>query len=260
MDHFKGSESENPITTCLSLLSLRRFSDCRDFACGLPPTDIVARVLAIANILSSADFYSILQLHRSDCANRDLARRQYAKLALLLDPTNPDKFPFSDEALARVQEAWHVLSRPELRALYDREHPVPETATFWSACPYCWNLFEYEKMYEDCALLCQVCGKVFQGVPVKPPSMVGEAVLEGKELRQYYSCDASVPLRYYEVKEEIKSSNTFSEQNAASFVYISDDDDNEEFVTEGLQEYPKGLRRRRMRVKTVAKKGGIRRR
>lgn len=147
-----------------------------------------------------------------------------------------------------------MLSSPERRAVYDSKHPVPATATFWSACPYCWNLFEYEKRYEDCALLCQVCGKVFHGVPVTPPSMVGEAVVEGNEVRQYYSCDASVPLRYYEVKEEIKGSNTFSEQNAASFVNISDDDDDNEGL-QGNGEKP------RMRVKTVAKKGGgIRRR
>ncbi|KAK7366868.1 hypothetical protein VNO80_08870 [Phaseolus coccineus] len=252
MDPFKGSEPENPIATCLSMLSLRRFSACRDFAQRLPPTDTVARVLAIAEVLSAADFYSVLQLHPSDGANRDLVRRQYAKMALLLDPTSPDKFPFSDEALARVQEAWHMLSRPERRALYDREHPVPVAATFWSACPYCWNLFEYEKKYEDCALLCQICRKAFQGVAVIPPTMVGDAVVEGEELRQYYSCEASVPLRYYEVKEEIKGSNVFGEQNAASFVDLSDDD-NEGFVmrNEGLRGNGE---KRRMRVKTVAKK------
>ncbi|TKY69941.1 molecular chaperone [Spatholobus suberectus] len=119
----KGSnpEPKNPISTCTSILSHRGFSACRDFACRLPPSDSVARVLAVADVLSAADFYSVLQLRPSDGGNRDLARRQYAKLALLLDPTSPDKVPFSDEALARVQEARHVLSHPERRALYDRE-------------------------------------------------------------------------------------------------------------------------------------------
>jgi len=77
-------------------------------------------------------------------------------------------------------------------------------------------------------------------------------VVEGEELRQYYSCEASVPLRYYEVKEEIKGSNVFGEQNAASLVYLSDDDN------EGFAMRNEGLRgngeKRRMRVKTVAKK------
>ncbi|CAJ1931313.1 unnamed protein product [Sphenostylis stenocarpa] len=252
MDPFKGSEPENPIATCLSMLSLRRFSACRDFARRLPPSDNIARLLAVADVLSAVDFYSVLQLQRSNGFNRDLTRRQYAKLALLLDPTSPDKFPFSDEALARVQEAWHVLSHPERRALYDREHPFPATATFWSACPYCWNIFEYEKMYEDCALQCQVCGKAFQGVAVESPAMVGDTVVEGEELRQYYSCESSVPLMYYEVKEEIKGRNVFGEQNAAPIVDISDDDNEGSVIrNEGLQGNGE---KRRMRVKTVAKR------
>ncbi|RZC23343.1 hypothetical protein D0Y65_002924 [Glycine soja] len=262
MDPLRGSEPENPTATCLSMLSLRRFSACRDFARRLPPSDFVARVLAVADVLSASDFYSVLQLRPSDGGNRDLARRQYAKLALLLDPTNPDKLPFSDEALARVQEAWHVLSHPERRTRHDREqnenaNPRRTTTSFWTACPYCWNLFEYEKRYEDCALLCQVCGKAFQGVPVKPPTKTGDAVVEGEELRQYYSCEASVPLMYYEVK----GNNGLGGQNIAQFVYISDDDnDDGGFVkNEGLQQ---GIReKRRMRVKTVANKvAGNRRR
>ncbi|TKY69945.1 molecular chaperone [Spatholobus suberectus] len=246
MDPLIGSnpEPENPISTCTSMLSHRRFSACRDFACRLPPSDSVARVLAVADVLSAADFYSVLQLRPSDGGNRDLARRQYAKLALLLDPTSPDKVPFSDEALARVQEAWHVLSHPERRALYDRELQRTTTTTFWTACPYCWNLFEYEKRYEDCALLCQACGKAFQGVAVKPPVKVGDAVVEGLQLRQYYSCEASVPLMHYEVKAE----NILGEQNA-QYVYISDDDDEGYVRNEGRE-------KRRMRVKTVAKKVG----
>lgn len=257
MDPLRGSEPENPTATCLSMLSLRRFSACRDFARRLPPSDFVARVLAVADVLSASDFYSVLQLRPSDGGNRDLARRQYAKLALLLDPTNPDKLPFSDEALARVQNAWHVLSHPERRALHDREqnanlNPNPMTASFWTACPYCWGLFEYEKRYEDRALLCHVCGKAFQGVPVKPPTKTGDAVMEGEELRQYYSCEASVPLMCYEVM----GNNVLGGQNAAQYVYISDDNDNNDggFVrNEGLQGSGE---KRRMRVKTVANKVG----
>ncbi|XP_020217574.1 uncharacterized protein LOC109801021 [Cajanus cajan] len=254
MDPFNGSTSEpdNPIATCSSMLSLRRFAQCRDFARRLPPSDSTARVLAVADVLSAADFYSVLQLRPSDGANRDLARRQYATLALLLDPTSPDKLPFADEALARVQEAWHVLSHPERRALHDLELQRATAAlTFWTACPYCWNLFEYEKRYEGCALLCQACQKSFQGEAVKPPVKVGDAVVEGEELRQYYSCEASVALMYYEVKtEENNHNNVFAKQNA-QYVYISDDDEGLGFVRNvGLR----GSEKRRMRVKTVANK------
>ena len=92
---------------------------------------------------------------------------------------------------------------------------------------------------------------------MKPPTKTGDAVVEGEELRQYYSCEASVPLMYYEVK----GNNGLGGQNIAQFVYISDDDnDDGGFVkNEGLQQ---GIReKRRMRVKTVANKvAGNRRR
>ncbi|TKY69940.1 hypothetical protein E2542_SST06224 [Spatholobus suberectus] len=73
---------------------------------------------------------------------------------------------------------------------------------------------------------------------------MGDAVVEGVQLRQYYSCEASVPLMHYEVKEE----NILGEQNT-QYVYISDDDDEGYVRNEGSE-------KRRMRVKTVAKKVG----
>ncbi|KAL2322274.1 hypothetical protein Fmac_026653 [Flemingia macrophylla] len=96
------------------------------------------RILAVADVLSAPDFYSVLQLHPSDAAAiRDLARRQYVKLAVLLDPTSPDKLPFSDEALARVQKAWHVLSHPDRRALHDLHlHRTAAAAATFGRLPY----------------------------------------------------------------------------------------------------------------------------
>ncbi|KAL2327628.1 hypothetical protein Fmac_021055 [Flemingia macrophylla] len=128
----------------------------------------------------------------------------YPKLALLLDPTSPDKLPISDEALARVQKAWHVLSQPDRRALHDLHlhRTAAAAATFWTACPHCWNLFEYPKSNHGCALRCQVYAKSFRGESVMPPLKLGDAVVEGEQLRQYYSCEASVPVMCYEVQTE----------------------------------------------------------
>ncbi|CAI8585829.1 unnamed protein product [Vicia faba] len=216
-------EPENPIATCLSMLSLRNFSACSDFARRLPLSDSIGRILTIADVLSAADHYSVLRLPRSETVNRDLARQHYAKFAILLDPTATDKFPFQDEALARVREAWHVLSDPEKRAVYDHDMGTrgvaDATATFWTACPYCWNLYQFEKRYEGCSLMCQGCVKAFHGVAVKPPVKVGGTTVEGNEQRQYYKCRARVPLKFYEVKEPGMG------DNSAEFVYVSDDDD-----------------------------------
>ncbi|XP_045809960.1 uncharacterized protein LOC123904328 [Trifolium pratense] len=222
MDPFKGSESEpeNPIASCISMLSLRNFTACSDFARRLPLSDSIGRILTIADVLSAPDHYSVLRLRRSEAVNRDLARQHYAKFAILLDPTSTEKFPFQDEALARVREAWHVLSDPDRRAVYDRG-VVDTAATFWTACPYCWNLYQYEKKYEGCSLMCQGCSKSFHGVAVRPPVKVGATVVEGEERRQYYKCRARVPLKFYEVKG---IGNESENENSAEFVYVSDDD------------------------------------
>ena len=184
-----------------------------------------------------------------------------------------------------------MLSDPQRRQLYDREiagewPPPPQQqqqqhvrGTFWTACPYCWNMYEYEEGYEDCALRCEGCRKVFQGVAVKPPVREETVVVDGKR-REYYRCNASVPLRYYEVsemngeeEEEEEEDKNFGGEN---IVYISDDD--VVFGEEGakgadvrnvrcnngrveLQGNNGNNGKKGMRVKTVAKKvGGNRKR
>ncbi|AES96031.2 putative DnaJ domain-containing protein [Medicago truncatula] len=274
MDPFKGSGSENPIGTCISLLSARNFTTASDFARRLPLSDSVGRILTIADVLSAADHYSVLRLPRSESVNRDLARQHYAKFAILLDPTSSEKFPFQDEALARVREAWHVLSDPGKRTVYDRGGGVTAatTAAFWTACPYCWNLYQYEKKYEDCSLMCQTCMKTFHGVAVKSPVKVGATVVEGEEKRQYYKCKARVPLKFYEVKNGDES---LMGENEAEFVYVSDDDGDWEkewgnvgdagVRNEGFEkvnqtvETAQGNDKRKMRVKTVARKSVVNR-
>ncbi|XP_039047733.1 uncharacterized protein LOC120188348 isoform X1 [Hibiscus syriacus] len=47
--------------------------------------------------------------------------------------------------------------------------------TFWTACPYCYVLYEYPKMYEDCTLRCQAknCRRAFHAVVIPPPPVNG---------------------------------------------------------------------------------------
>ncbi|KAI4314411.1 hypothetical protein L6164_027323 [Bauhinia variegata] len=191
-------------------------------------SDTVNRVLAVANVLLAAerrickdhlDWYAILQLRRADSKNRQLVRDQFKKLMYLLNP-NKNGFPFSNEAFMLVRQAWSVLSDSEKRAQYERafdnasepckpsrgkqmgSRKVPENehnmnageqnATFWTVCPYCWTLYEYEKNYEECSLRCQNCRRVFHGAPVDPPAP--EEVVSGKD--QYYCYHAYLPVRY----------------------------------------------------------------
>ncbi|XP_019424461.1 PREDICTED: uncharacterized protein At4g38065-like [Lupinus angustifolius] len=214
MDTGPGSEPENLIAACTTMLAYRRFSTCRDFATLIPRPDpnisaSLEKILAITDILSTVehrlpnnlpDYYSILMLRREDAAyDRDLVTRQFKKLALLLDPTAANEFPSSDEALTCVREAWHVLSDTKRRDLYHAQIGYQSAnATFWTTCPYCWNLFEYESKYEDCTLLCQSCRKNFHGVAVTAP------VKDDDQKNEYYWCKTSVPLMYRE-KEDINN-------------------------------------------------------
>ncbi|PPD97969.1 hypothetical protein GOBAR_DD05042 [Gossypium barbadense] len=51
-----------------------------------------------------------------------------------------------------------------------------EEPTFWTACPYCYTLCEYLKLYEDCTLRCQTknCRRAFHAVVIPPPPMNGK--------------------------------------------------------------------------------------
>ncbi|CAM8911052.1 unnamed protein product [Rhodiola kirilowii] len=66
----------------------------------------------------------------------------------------------------------------------------PRLLNFWTACPYCYVLHQYSKVYEGCCLICQSCNKTFEAVEVKslPP------LVPGKEA--YYCCWGVFPIGF----------------------------------------------------------------
>ncbi|CAA2965139.1 Hypothetical predicted protein [Olea europaea subsp. europaea] len=60
-------------------------------------------------------------------------------------------------------------------------------STFWTACPYCYHMYEYPGVYAECTLLCQNCKRAFQGVVISPPPIVN-----GQEC--YFYCWGFFPL------------------------------------------------------------------
>ncbi|KAF3499656.1 hypothetical protein F2Q69_00045164 [Brassica cretica] len=134
------------------------------------------------------DWYAVLRLDRLTQSLEHIAI-QYRRLALLLNPT-ANRLPFADQALKLVSEAWSVLSDPPKKSIYDRELQLsrlgqpqshseqfqsrqeskaetsenPKARSFWTACPYCYALFEYPEGYEECVLRCQQCGRAFEAV------------------------------------------------------------------------------------------------
>ncbi|GMI83758.1 EMF1-Interacting Protein 9, SUVH1/3-interacting DNAJ domain-containing protein 1 [Hibiscus trionum] len=71
-----------------------------------------------------------------------------------------------------------------------REATESEGLTFWTACPYCYVLYEYPKLYEDCTLRCQTknCRKAFHGVVIPSPPV------NGKDM--HFSCWGFFPLGF----------------------------------------------------------------
>lgn len=62
--------------------------------------------------------------------------------------------------------------------------------TFWTACPYCYYMYEYPKAYADCTLRCQNCKKAFQAVVIPSPP----PVVDGQE--SYFCCWGFLPLGF----------------------------------------------------------------
>ncbi|RYR35736.1 hypothetical protein Ahy_A10g050854 isoform B [Arachis hypogaea] len=174
-------------------------------------TVIDTLVAGEARINDLVDWYSILQVIRYS-HNLDYIAAQYRRLAAILDPhRNP--FAFSAYAFSLVNDAWSVLSNPSKKAIFDNdlrlltvvvveeeeeeERPSQDNVTqlteptrparatesietelngaFWTACPYCYGLFEYPKVYEECTLLCQSCRRPFHALAVRsPPELTGK--------------------------------------------------------------------------------------
>ncbi|GAB2271435.1 hypothetical protein Dimus_006272 [Dionaea muscipula] len=64
------------------------------------------------------------------------------------------------------------------------------STSFWTACPYCYILYEYPTMYEECCLRCQNCQRAFHAavVPSLPPRVPGKEA--------YYCCWGFFPLGF----------------------------------------------------------------
>ncbi|CAH8270580.1 unnamed protein product [Arabidopsis lyrata] len=177
-------------------------------ACEADPsrTDAADYIVAIADTLLAlettigdskvTDWYAVLRLSRLT-QNPEHVATQYRRLTLLLNP-NVNRLPFADQALKLVSDAWLVLSDPPRKSMYDREFKLsqfgqpysysqseqfqdsplqsqgetmenPTATSFWTACPYCFSLFEYPKGYEECTLRCQQCRKAFEAVKTQTP-------------------------------------------------------------------------------------------
>ncbi|KAJ9560382.1 hypothetical protein OSB04_005542 [Centaurea solstitialis] len=64
------------------------------------------------------------------------------------------------------------------------EEGAAEAENIWTPCPYCYNLFEYPRVFDGYCLRCANCERAFQAVAIPPESM--PPLVPGKEA--YYFC------------------------------------------------------------------------
>ncbi|XP_068637496.1 uncharacterized protein [Aristolochia californica] len=179
---------------------------------GVDQIVAVADVLLAAEkrVNNHYDWYAVLKLDASSGAAVDLdtIKKKYRKLALLLHPDKNQNVG-ADSAFKLVADAWSVLSDPTKRSLYDSEREIalwfgsagrkrptraqnkaasasastpaptveadPGSENFWTGCPYCYYMYEYASVYENCNLKCQNCNRPFRALEVKnlPQTMPG---------------------------------------------------------------------------------------
>ncbi|KAE8695399.1 magnesium transporter NIPA2-like [Hibiscus syriacus] len=102
------------------------------------------------------------------------------------DPSNQSgKLP-----VTRRGQNQNTVPRRSTGSTVHNENQRPKSSTFWTACPYCYRLFEYPGFYEGCCLRCQNCERSFDAVsiPTLPP------LVPGKEA--YYCCWGFFPLGF----------------------------------------------------------------
>ncbi|KAL1817636.1 hypothetical protein ACET3Z_020210 [Daucus carota] len=224
------AEAERLLGISEKFLTNRDLSSSRDFAVlaqeTAPLLDGSDQILAITDVLLAADtkkingrnnWYAILQLERKS-DNLDDIKKQYRRLALLLHP-DKNKFPLANEAFQLVADAWGVLSDSGRKGVFDHEYGVftrvnlvanrkgnqekgykgkgsggggnaGETRNFWTMCPYCYNLYEYPRVYKDCCLKCGNCKRAMHASEIGnlPP------VVQGQDA--YYCCWGFFPMGF----------------------------------------------------------------
>lgn len=224
------AEAERLLGISEKFLTTRDLSSCREFAVlaqeTAPLLDRSDQILAITDVLLAADtkkinnrqnnWYAILQLD-SKSDNLDNIKKQYRRLALLLHP-DKNKYAFANEAFQLVADAWGVLSDVGRKNVFDHEYGVfskvnlsstsrkvnqergykgsggvsgrQQTRSFWTMCPYCYNLYEYPRVYKDCCLKCGNCKRAIHATEVStlPP------VVQGQDA--YYCCWGFFPMGF----------------------------------------------------------------
>uniref|UniRef100_A0A1J3GC40 Chaperone protein DnaJ n=1 Tax=Noccaea caerulescens TaxID=107243 RepID=A0A1J3GC40_NOCCA len=213
-------EAERLLGIAEKLLESRDLNGSKEFAILAQETEPLLegtdQILAVVDVLLSSaaenrvnnhpNWYRILQIEDPIESSADLIKKQYRHLALLLHP-DKNRFPFADQAFRFVLDAWEVLSTASKKSQFDRDLNIvyakvdlnsnnqkkkssERMSTFWTACPYCYSLHEYPRVYQDYCIRCQNCQRAFHAASIQqlPP------LIPGKD--EYYCCWGFFPMGF----------------------------------------------------------------
>ncbi|KAL0454354.1 UNVERIFIED_CONTAM: Chaperone protein DnaJ [Sesamum latifolium] len=94
---------------------------------------------------------------------------------------------FAEERIEEEEEDADKIDEQEERV----DEPANEDGlTFWTACPYCYYMYEYPGLYADCTLRCQNCKRAFQAVVIPSPP----PIVDGQD--GYFCCWGFLPLGF----------------------------------------------------------------
>lgn len=139
-----------------------------------------------------ADSWAVLSDH-SKKSLYDNELNLYAKI----DLSQQNKLPVrrSQRSSGKKQQGFESNDSPNANANANANADQSpnqrlKLSSFWTACPYCYVLFEYPRVYEGCCLRCQNCKRAFQAVllPSLPP------LVQGQEA--YYCCWGFFPMGF----------------------------------------------------------------
>ncbi|XP_073130332.1 uncharacterized protein [Henckelia pumila] len=199
-------ETRRYLAAAVYFLEHRSFADCQSYALRAKESEPThsgpTKILSIASVLSVPkitptlpDYYTIFNLPRFE-SDTDQIGSSFKTLTSILDP-NVNPYPNSSEAYEAVLKGWSVLSNPLEKARFDGElmrnlSGCPSENggdAFWTVCPYCYYVYQYERVFEDCCLRCTngSCGRGFHAVAVGAPP--AELIEKG-----HYWCPGFMPL------------------------------------------------------------------
>ncbi|KAK4405129.1 DnaJsubfamily B member 5 [Sesamum angolense] len=103
-----------------------------------------------------------------------------------------DKTSYNVNVSENVEERIEERNADKIDGQEERvdEPANDDGSTFWTACPYCYHMYEYPGLYADCTLRCQNCKRAFQAVVIPSPP----PIVDGQE--GYFCCWGFLPLGF----------------------------------------------------------------